>query len=221
MENICKTSKHRATKTVRLTLDNVETILRNNQAVKAIHLFRDPRAIMNSRLTTKWFDVKESLYNDYKLLEADATDLCNRIIHDLRAGIRLKQKYPKRFAFVMFEDLLENQKLKSEILFRFYGLERNNYNDLDRPFLVPEEVHVFKNRKSINKEYENYANWWRLELSVKAMVVIDRACINAVDFLGYKRFYTEDDLRNVSTEAFSFSPQFHIEHLYETHQYEL
>lgn len=197
-------------------MDIFESVLKTHHDVKLLHLFRDPRAIMNSRLNTKWFGLKESRFNDYKLLQDDATDLCNRMIHDYTAGIRLKLKYPDRFSFVMFEDLMENQKLKSEILFDFYGLEMRNYNNSYMTKHVPKEEYIFKSRNS-----KNYADWWRLQISLGALEVIDKSCINALELIGFKRFHTEDTLRNLSVKAYSFEEQFKLENIFNAHQYTL
>ncbi|XP_060578309.1 carbohydrate sulfotransferase 1-like [Ruditapes philippinarum] len=216
MEQVCKSSKHKATKTVRLTLDNLESTLKTNPDVKLIHLFRDPRAIMNSRLTTKWFGLKELRFNDYKLLQEDATDLCNRMIHDFIAGIHLKQKYPQRFSFVMFEDLMDDKTKKSKILFEFFGLEMRIDKDLFKAVPVPTDDYKFTRRKS-----KNYADWWRLQLSVGALDIIDRSCINALECLGYKRFFTEENLRNLSIKAYDFQNQYKLQNILKTDHYEL
>ena len=56
----CKKADFRATKTVRATMDVVETLLERNPNLRVIHLIRDPRAVMVSR--SEFYDTGRSMY---------------------------------------------------------------------------------------------------------------------------------------------------------------
>ena len=109
----CKNSTHRVTKVLRFTVDNFDSFLMSRDNIKLIHLVRDPRAIINSRIGTNFFPTKDVL--------SIAEVLCNKMIHDFQAGRKLLMKYPKRFRFVYYEDLTDNPLDKIKALYKYLG----------------------------------------------------------------------------------------------------
>lgn len=202
MEDICKNSTHIATKIVRLTVDNLEYVLQNLPHVKVIHLIRDPRAIINSRIATSWYQLDESPKDNHRRISTDAKDLCLRMKYDLKAGIKLKKKYGKRFAFVMFEDLQNDLKSKAKMLYTHLGIDQSN--SASKLANIPS---ILENEHVVKKKWGDYTNWWRFQLSISALQVIDSVCEDVTSALGYRTFANEVELKNVSTNAFSFSSE--------------
>lgn len=99
-EPSCKSAKHRVVKLLRMTLDNLETLLLRNDHLKVIHLFRDPRGILNSQLHTSWFPVEgdneESVTKNIKVM-------CERLLLDLQTGKQLQMDFPDRVKLVQYE----------------------------------------------------------------------------------------------------------------------
>ncbi|XP_053380011.1 carbohydrate sulfotransferase 1-like [Mercenaria mercenaria] len=211
MEDVCKRSKHRATKIVRLTVDNLEYVLENRPNLKAIHLIRDPRAIINSRIATKWYNLSDS----EQTVKSEARELCSRIKYDLIKGEKLKQKYPQRFAFVMYEDLKTDLNSKIEMLHSYFGIDKS---------VVKSKLKNIKDMlqmdHKVNRTQGDYTNWWRFQLNLRTLNIIHSVCGNVLSCLGYRMFSDESDLKNVSKKAFIFKKELLISNLNESQFYD-
>lgn len=214
MESTCKQSKHRATKLVRLTVDNLEYVLENNVNLKVVHLFRDPRAIINSELTTKWYNLNSSDKNDFSEIKTNAYELCSRMKYDLLQGEKLKQKYPQRFTFVMFEDLLSDLKSKTEILYSYFGIDKHSTETK-----IKSLSGILQDDHMVKKTQGDYTDWWRFQLDFKAAKIIDNICGDILYFFGYRQFSDESEYKNISHKAFQFRKEFLLRHLNETNVY--
>ncbi|XP_045172848.2 carbohydrate sulfotransferase 1-like isoform X2 [Mercenaria mercenaria] len=214
MEAICKTAKHRTTKIVRLTVDNLEYVLENLPNVKVVHLMRDPRAIINSRITTNWYNLQESPHDNHQRIRSDAKDLCLRMKYDLKVGTVLKQKFPGRFAFVMFEDLQTDMKSKTGILYSYFGIDKSTVESK-----LANMTGILQNEHLVNRTWGDYTNWWRHQLSFGAIKAIDSVCKNVSDTLGYTIFSSESQLKDVSLKAFSFREELLLENLHKSTLY--
>ncbi|XP_045192762.2 carbohydrate sulfotransferase 1-like [Mercenaria mercenaria] len=211
MEDICRRSKHRATKIVRLTVDNLEYVLEHRPNLKAIHLIRDPRAIINSRITTKWYNLNVS----EQTIKSDAHELCSRVKYDLIQGEKLKQKYPQRFSFIMYEDLQTDLKTKTEMLYSYFGIGKSDVKSK-----AENNTEILQEEHKVNRTHGDYTNWWRFQLSFRTLNVVDSVCGNVLSFLGYKIFLNESELRNVSNKAFKFQKELLISNLNESGFYD-
>ena len=92
----CISKTHLVTKILRTTLDNYENVLTKHESVVLIQLFRDPRAIINSRSRTWWYS-----YASDKALEDDADCLCSRMMLDYEYGLAFQAKFPARMLFLI------------------------------------------------------------------------------------------------------------------------
>lgn len=114
-----------------MTLDNLETLLLRNDHLKVIHLFRDPRGILNSQLHTSWFPVEgdneESVTKNIKVM-------CERLLLDFQTGKQLQMDFPDRVKLVQYERFA-NLTDVAENLYTFLGCliqlsKRKSYNSL-------------------------------------------------------------------------------------------
>ena len=69
---VCKTKRNIVTKVVEMTLENARPLLRIIPELQIIHLLRDPRAVLNSRVvTTNWYKSRlkspEMINNDIQV----------------------------------------------------------------------------------------------------------------------------------------------------------
>ncbi|XP_060565887.1 carbohydrate sulfotransferase 1-like isoform X2 [Ruditapes philippinarum] len=209
METVCKNAKHRTTKIVRLTVDNLEYVLEHLPTVKVIHLMRDPRAIINSRITTTWYHLHETPYDNHRRIMTEAKDLCLRMKYDLKAATVLKQKYPGRFAIIMFEDLQTDMKAKTQMLYSYVGIDKSSVESK-----LGNMTGILQEEHNVNRTRGNYSNWWRHQLSYGAVKVIDSVCKNVSDVLGYKIFSSESQLEDESLKAFFFRKEVLLENIY-------
>lgn len=184
----CKTAQHRVSKVLRLSVDNLDAMLESRTNLKAIHLFRDPRAIINSRLYTKWYPsgTERNVLDNTK-------GLCHKMLIDFRQGVKLLEKYPERFKFVFYEDLNNDPFEKVMLLYKYLGmsLDPAYYSEV-------KTLSIFTANELRSERERNTAFWWRNTLSWKLVEQIDKICEDVIANLGYKKFVNEDALRNLS-----------------------
>ena len=188
----CRSAEHRVVKLLRMTMDNLEILLQRNKNLKIIHLFRDPRGIINSHIKTGWFvndrDIKEPDF-----VRKDAGVMCDRMVIDLKAGTILQEKYPDRIKFIQYEDLESILKDKVPVLNEFVGMKyEKKQAALIRRFFEPK-------RHSDKKGFHAYS--YRNTLPWDTVRVVDSECSELLKQLGYTVYGSEAQLRNLSQPA--------------------
>ena len=186
----CISAKHRIIKLLRMTLDNLELLLQRNKHLKVVHLFRDPRAIINSHINTGWFG-----YDQYDpiFIVGDAGVTCQRMMTDIQAGKRLLQKYPGRIKIIQYEDVGNLEPDKMRRLYAFLGMSFTIQEDtLIRKVKLPRKTSSVKGFHPYN---------YRETLSWKVVETVDRECSEVITELGYQLYRNEQHLRNMSHPA--------------------
>ena len=185
----CREAKHRVTKVLRLSLDNTEMLLRENPRLKVIHLLRDPRGVLNSQIHTGWFPFTEK---SQEAVRNNAIGLCSRMLHDIESGKRLIQLYPNRVKIIHYEDFNDTVEL-AEFLYSFFGME---FNEKYKKHATTSDT------ISATKKTDGYHQFsYRNSLSWPTVENIDSVCDDLYRESGYRRFDTEDDLRNSNVSA--------------------
>lgn len=204
MEDFCRQANHRVTKVLRLSVDNLEKLLIFNPKLKIIHLFRDPRAVINSRLTTSWYYLKEDK-NDthYEAIRANADGLCRRMTYDLEAGIKLKNKFPTRFAFLLFEDIYSDVDKKVFDLYRYFGMSALDIRD---KYLNITDIGKYEH--TVVKKSNDFSCWWRTHMPLKAVKAIEDVCSSVFSVFPYIKLPNENLLRNVNFPHWKPEPLF-------------
>lgn len=117
----CESRTLRAVKLVRSTMKSMEPLLHTLPNFRVIHLMRDPRAVMLSRLK---FD--SSGLGHYSLtrkngsiMSREAKLFCSTVLRDIRLSSELQLKYPGKIYQVIYEDVVKNLKNFTEQLYRF------------------------------------------------------------------------------------------------------
>ena len=181
--NECMKSPVRVIKSVRLSLDIVRPFLQRDSALKLIHLFRDPRGIIYSRLVkTRWYPLNITKGN-FTPIERHVRILCNRMLEDVKAGRRLMDQFPDRVELLRYEDLLSNTM--------------NQYIHQLKKFLDMSfnEKRVKTNVRSLNE--------WVAKLDKKVVEIVDSHCSRVNDNLGYIKF---DDIKDDRKSFLPFIP---------------
>ncbi|XP_060599263.1 uncharacterized protein LOC132752885 isoform X2 [Ruditapes philippinarum] len=185
----CKDSKHKVTKVLRLTTDLLTPVLQSRANLKAIHLFRDPRAIINSRIETDWYPS-----NTTKSGIENAESLCNKMLYDFREGQKVQQLFPDRFRFIYFEDFSVDILNRSKILYKYLGM---NTNEKYYPEIL--KLSALKNATSVETERKrNTAFWWRKTLKWEIVEKMEKICKDVYKELGYKSFSNIQEYNDLS-----------------------
>ena len=202
MKNIpklCTTASHRVTKVLRMTLDNLEYLLQTRDNLKIIHLFRDPRAIINSRMSS----VMKHFFRTGTDLITNAKSLCHKMLYDFHEGVRLYNLYPGRFRFLYYEDLNEHPLRKVKLIYQYLGmaLDQSKYEFISN-------IVVFNDNIAETERQMNTAFWWRKTMRWNETQQIDELCKDVYDVLGYKTFSSHADQMDLSLRSVNIPPEF-------------
>ena len=116
LEKGCKSAKIVALKSVRLTMADVDVLLRQDQDIKIIHFLRDPRGIVASRAKVGLLS-EQSFSN--KALESKM--LCDLLRRDITKRKQLELQYPGTFMALTYEDFVEHPIELAEAVYRHIG----------------------------------------------------------------------------------------------------
>ena len=192
-----------------MSSDNLDKILVRNPKIKVIQLFRDPRAVINSRLTTDWYYLKENKSDvNYDAIRANADGLCRRMTYDLKMGMYLQDKFPSRFAFLLFEDIYSDRQKSNSDLYRYIGMEVPKKDD---KFL--NNCDIGKYEHTVVKKSSDFSSWWRTQLSFGASRAIEDACIEVFSVFPYLKLSSESELRDLNFSSWKMHPLFETQRL--------
>ena len=167
-----------AIKTVRVTMDTVEELIRRDPSIYVIHYLRDPRATVLSKKETSssfW-----SLYGSSDVIK-EAEILCDRMFKNVKLAARLESLYPGSFKTIFYEDLATNS---NHTLYKIYEF-------IDQPVSQNVELWLKENTKS-KKSYlqtsrvsSNIAKRWMDKLTYKNVMEINKHCHQLFKELGF------------------------------------
>lgn len=154
----CLNSTFTVTKTVRVSMESVDTLMQRVPNLKVIHLFRDPRAVAKSRLSNKSFKGINTLVN----ATYEAELYCSRLFEDIKIRRQLEQKYPKRFYQVVYDHFIRDPMANSRKIYDFLGLSMHD--------------DVMQWLRNGHNETRQRATSWRSKMSLAESDDIVRVC---------------------------------------------
>lgn len=178
----CIKSKYRVAKVLRITGEDIDSLLISNTKLKVVYLYRDPRGIINSRLKLRYRPVWNVTMGTVKQI---ADGLCKKMEMDSKVIFKLiEKKYLKRIIRVAYEDIVKNPTQSIKNIFRF--LEVNiSENYLNK--VLDMGKHDGTSDRTWNSVFRSNglstAMKWQQELSHLDKQEIDQSCA-----LVYKRF---------------------------------
>ncbi|KAL4218155.1 hypothetical protein ACF0H5_022891 [Mactra antiquata] len=175
MENDCRKCNYRSMKVLRMSLNDSVLLLDRLPNLKMIHVFRDPRAIINSHIYTPWFKHTNNSENDIRTN-------CHRIENDVIAALKLTKLYPEKLMVVQYEDLYGNFQ-KFEKVYSFIGMT------------VTPGVERFLHQESSKKGPDSRFKY-RKTLSFNTVKVIDKHCAKALELLGLRTYSSASQLKD-------------------------
>ena len=193
-EELCRKSTHKITKVLRMTVGSLEPLMRTNPNLKIIQLFRDPRAIINSRFHSKGYPARDYTKN--------AKALCRKMTWDLMEGKELVKKYPDRVKLIFYEDLKRDVLKNSEQLSNFIGMdfEASEVNLLNR--VKVNNVAAGRHIRAPSSRTKDNAFWWRSNIPDNMLNIVQRECRTLLEQFGLRIFHSPADLKNLSLPTF-------------------
>ncbi|KAL4216845.1 hypothetical protein ACF0H5_024565 [Mactra antiquata] len=184
LEDNCRQSKYRVLKVLRLSLADASLLLPKLPNLTIIHLFRDPRGIINSHIGTHWFPLRAESEEKVKY---DIIANCNRLQGDIMFAESLVRKFPNRVKLVQYEDI-DSDVEKVKLLYNFTGMElpRNERSEI---------YSIFRTSKN-RTDFLSGPFKYRETLSFKYIEIFNQHCAFVIDKLGFKLFKTEEELHD-------------------------
>ena len=191
-ENSCKSAKHRVIKLLRMTLDNLEPLLKANPRLKVIHLFRDPRGIFNSQIGASLYPV-----DDKKLLRirGPVKTICERLLIDLQASEMLKAIYPNRLKVIQYERFFDNPLSDAaRELYNFAGMKYGSEQ---------QKIIQMKFNRNTNRTAGFHPFSYRTKLPWSVIELFNVECSEVLHRLGYTRYKDKSHLNDLSQPGFA------------------
>lgn len=204
LQAVCRNKTTRVAKVIRLTVGAMEPLLEAIPRLKIVHLVRDPRAIIHSRLFSRGYPVYG--YRQNNSLERN---LCAKMLRDIQDFVQLKKKFPNRLVILYYEDLLSNLHVRLKHLYKYLNV---TYKKSEIDQLASIQVNLSPPEKpfraiSADRKADN-AFWWRKHMTWTDMERVDNACNKVYQVLGYKMFETEAQLRNMNYSNLNIPKRF-------------
>ena len=187
METTCK-QKVRLLKTIRVTMELVSRLLPTFPNLKFIHLLRDPRGVMMSRL-------KGHVIND-TVVSVTSNITCTRMYNDLIWALQLQQYYPERIKIMLYEAIAENPDKALQRMYEYTGL---TLTDRVRQYVYNHTTAGLKSNGYYRTQRSNStetAHAWRSKISWSTAKTIDASCKALYDMIGLIPFTSLGQVRN-------------------------
>lgn len=178
-------------KTIRLSMDVAEHLMGSIPQLKVIHLLRDPRGIINSRMHVH--NVKKSM--DLSIV---ARLMCARLLRDVHRGEDMKQRYRNRIKTVLYEEIAENPAESSRRLFDFLNVQpSSSFNE----WLTNHTSagHASNKYHTIRANSTETASAWREQMRFSDVGRIDKECSKLYKYTGHLPVPDKDSFRDVLT----------------------
>ncbi|KAJ3596380.1 hypothetical protein NHX12_002788, partial [Muraenolepis orangiensis] len=198
----CLSKGHVAIKTVRVPeIGDLRTLIEDPRLdLKVIHLVRDPRAILASRMMAF-----PEQFRAWKIWNATRrqpryVDLSQitRTCKDMAASAETGRQRPAwlrgRYLLVRYEDLAFNPEDKASEIYRFLGLKEDSRvwswiarNTVNSGACSPSEWNY---RYSTTRDSRATAESWRLRLDYDIVKTLQNLCSDTLALLGYKQAHS-------------------------------
>ena len=188
MTDKCVNSTARLFKFIRMSMGVAERLLQNSPDIKIIHLSRDPRAMLDSQVRKN--DNNARQFNSFV---KTSTDMCTRMKHDLDLLQTLKKYYPESFYSLQYETFIQSPFKQSENLMHFLGFE----------LTTTLKSYIESKTISAEKNSSERSTVWRHHISSQHLNVIDLSCDKVYSDLGYIKYHSILEIRNLSNPTFN------------------
>lgn len=172
---ICREFPFQSMKVVRLRLKLAEELLLDDSLnVKVILLIRDPRGTLQSRKHRDWCPTEPDC--------EQPSLLCQDMVADYIAAVKLQRDFPERFRAIRYEDLSSEPEKNIAELFDFLSLD---FHADVRQFL---QSHTKQNVGGVSSTYRDSKAapyHWRVDLTFSEVRYIENMCERAMNLWGY------------------------------------
>ncbi|XP_060598112.1 carbohydrate sulfotransferase 1-like isoform X2 [Ruditapes philippinarum] len=187
LEELCKSKSHRIITTERSSMENVIDMMEYWPNLKVVHIIRDPRGMVHSRL---------KVGQDFQLafnLENHANELCSRMYEDVKFSWYMQRKFNDRISAVSYEAFVESPYSGTSFLYDFLNML---YTDK----VWYRVYHSTHEKEEVGWSYNStrVAYSWRTHLEFQTVKIIDHSCHDMYRVYGYDEMTSAAELQNQS-----------------------
>lgn len=195
IQRSCRSAKAVVLKTIRYTVENAMALMANDSQVKVIHLIRDPRGTIRSRIgpgKILW----ERLANFSR-------NYCRGVAKDLAMGDIVRGQFPGRLVRVRYEDIALQPVRFAKKLLAFAGLSLSpRQKEYLEEMTSAVEHKTCKNCVKVLKTNSTAAAFsWRGAFDFYHTSAIDAGCGDVYEKAGYLPLDVEKDLVDLSVPS--------------------
>ncbi|XP_066298369.1 carbohydrate sulfotransferase 1-like [Branchiostoma lanceolatum] len=201
LNEACAKSKLNVAKIIRINDINLfEEIVENGstieQKVKIIHLIRDPRAVIASRIRVYNLHRPGPFSGD--LVDKKAVKaLCKRMVENVQTQDGVPNWLLGHYALIRYEDVAMAPVAMTERLYHFIGTEGDDavfdWLEKNTNAKKPDESPY-----SLKRNSRDTVDAWRRNLSLSAVLKIQNICRDALKMFGYRTVRGGAELTNLS-----------------------
>lgn len=161
----------------RIIYDNPDT------EIKILHVVRDPRGSINSRINLGW--IKE--VDKAKNFRAWPKDTCHGIIQNVKFGASLEGSLKNNYMLVKYRDIASSPVLTAQKIYKFAGFEMQE--SLIRWIIHATSPSKETLDKEAKKAFSSFRNStanvekWRQESPIERTRIIEQECSELLDLL--------------------------------------
>ncbi|XP_078657310.1 carbohydrate sulfotransferase 3-like [Branchiostoma floridae x Branchiostoma belcheri] len=201
LNKACAMSKLNVAKIIRIKDINIfERIVANSslvgREVKILHLVRDPRAVIASRIRVS--NLREPApFTDEFVEEKVVEVLCKQMEQNVQTQDGVPDWLLGNYALIRYEDVAMAPAAMTEKLYDFLGTESDEavFDWLAENTNATEPS---KNVFSRKRNSRDTVDAWRRKLSLSAVLKIQNICRDALEMFGYRTVQGEAELTNLS-----------------------
>ena len=181
---VTECGKHtvRAAKVLRMRMSVTENVLKADPDIRVIHMIRDPRAIMLSRVNVDLLGRKIGID-----IKRESLILCRQLIEDYNERQRLEKVFPGSFLQIKYEDLAMNLVPTLFNITQFLHIPYNK--ELEKSMLsIMHSDHHASSNEPFNQSRENSTNValaWKKKIDTRLKDFIDAGCSDVYKLFGY------------------------------------
>lgn len=202
---ICRLHKHTVVKTIRINSIHKLSYLMDSEgpldySLKVVHLVRDPRAVLNSRV----IDTSHENWT-IKSVREHAQTMCRDMLRNIKYAVSAPSWLQGRYTLLRYEDLATNPHQIAEQLYKFVGvniasqvrlwIDRSLRDGFASPSLLDS---IYRQFSYSAQNLTNSVHKWRAQMPYSIVRLIETECYEVMNLLGYKIVEDEDELRTVS-----------------------
>ena len=202
---LCRLHKHTVVKTIRVSsihklsylMDSIRPV---DYSLKIVHLVRDPRAVLNTR-------VLDNLHENWtvKSVREHAKSFCRDMLRNIKYAVSAPSWLQGRYTLLRYEDLATNPHQIAEQLYKFVGVSIAPQVRLwiDRTLREGFMSHslvdsIYRQVSYSTQNLTDSVQRWRSQMPYSIVRLIETECYEVMNLLGYKIVEDEDELRTLS-----------------------